>query len=102
MHKLPHELSGGQRQRTRIARSLAAQPDIIVADEAVSALGVSVQAQIITLLLDLQESRNLVLIFNSHDIAVVEHVSDAAAVMHLGQIVEQGSVGAVFEDGAHP
>lgn len=102
MRKLPHEFSGGQRQRICIARALAAQPDVIVADEAVSALDVSVQAQIVNLLVELQQTRNIALIFISHDIAVVEHISDEVAVMYLGEIVEHGSVETVFGRTAHP
>jgi peptide/nickel transport system ATP-binding protein len=99
--RLPHEFSGGQRQRLCIARALALSPKLIVADEAVSALDVSIKAQVINLMLDLQQELGLAYLFISHDMAVVERVSHRVAVMHLGEIVEIGPRAAIFGDPQH-
>jgi len=101
MRRYPHEFSGGQRQRICIARALTLDPKVIVADESVSALDVSVKAQVVNLLLDLQESMNLSYLFISHDMAVVERVSHRVAVMYLGEIVEIGPRAAIFDHPQH-
>jgi len=100
--RFPHEFSGGQRQRICIARALAMDPKIIVADESVSALDVSIKAQVINLMLELQASLKLAYLFISHDMAVVERVSHRVAVMYLGEIVEIGKRSEIFENPQHP
>lgn len=100
--RYPHQFSGGQRQRIAIARALAPGPDVVICDEAVSALDVSVKAQIVNLLGDIQKETGLAMLFISHDLAIVEHLTHHVAVMYLGRVVEQGSRKAIFGRAHHP
>ena len=100
--RYPHEFSGGQRQRICIARAVALQPDLIICDEPVSALDVSIQAQIINLMKDLQAQRGYTYLFISHDLSVVEHISDTIGVMYLGNLVETGGKKSIFTNPLHP
>lgn len=102
LHRYPHEFSGGQRQRISVARAISLNPKLIICDEAVSALDVSIQAQVINLLMDLRDKYHLSYLFISHDISVVRHISDRVAVMYLGKLVEKGKTEDVIDNPQHP
>ena len=100
--RFPHEFSGGQRQRIVIARAIATNPELLICDEPVSALDVSVRAQVLNLLEELQEKLNLTYMFISHDLSVVEHLCDRVAIMYLGQLMELGTVDQIYDNPSHP
>ena len=100
--RYPHQFSGGQRQRLGVARALAVQPEFLVCDEAVAALDVSIQAQVLNLFMDLREQLNLTYLFISHDLSVVEHISNRVQIMYLGRVVESASTEELFKEPNHP
>ena len=102
MNRYPHEFSGGQRQRVGIARALAVNPEVIIADEPISALDVSIQAQVVNLLKDLQYEKNLTYLFIAHDISMVKYISDRIGVMYLGSLVELAPTKAISDNPLHP
>jgi len=102
IHRFPHQFSGGQRQRIGIARALALKPEFVIADEAVSALDVSIQSQIINLLMKLKKTEDLTYLFISHDLSVIKHISDRIGVMYLGDMVELGPAEEIYSDPLHP
>lgn len=101
-HRYPHEFSGGQRQRIGIARALVVNPDFVIADEAISALDVSIQAQVVNLMKKLQEERGLTYIFIAHDLSMVKYISDRIGVLHLGKMVEMGPADVIYKNPVHP
>ncbi len=102
LHRYPHEFSGGQRQRISIARAISMKPSLVICDEAVSSLDVSIQAQVINLLIDLRNEHKLSYLFISHDLSVVSNIADRTAVMYLGQIVEFGDTASIINKPLHP
>ena len=102
MRRFPHQFSGGQRARIGIARALAVKPEFLVCDESVAALDVSIQAQVLNLFMDLAAALNLTYLFISHDLGVVEHISDRVVIMYLGRVVESGAAAALFAAPNHP
>ena len=102
MRRYPHQFSGGQRQRIGIARALAVNPEFLVCDESVAALDVSIQAQVLNLFMDLRAQLSLTYLFISHDLGVVEHLSDRVVIMYLGRVVEIATTDALFQEPAHP